>query len=77
MTVEREMLVERRQVKHRLTLWRMLAVDIWTVCAIGTCGQGRVRERVSIPTILPGSISGMILDDAKQQKLLKDLEGER
>ncbi len=74
MSVESEMLIERRQVKHSLTLWRMLAVIFGLFALLALVVKGGSGASIHADHIARVSISGMILDDAKQQKLLKDLE---
>ncbi len=74
MSVESEMLIERRQVRHRLTLWRLLAVVFGLLALLVLVVQGGAGGSVNADHIARVSIAGMILDDAKQQKLLKDLE---
>ncbi len=74
MTVESEMLIERRQVKHSLTLWRMLAVIFGLFALLALVIKGGSGSSIHADHIARVAIAGMILDDAKQQKLLKDLE---
>ena len=74
MTVESEMLVERRQVRQRLTLWRLLAVVFGLFALLSLVVKGGADGSVRAEHIARVTISGMILDDAKQQKLLKELQ---
>jgi len=74
MSVESEMLVERRQVRQRLTLWRMLAVGLGIFVLFVMVGRGGEGGSLHEDHIARVNISGMILDDRKQQKLLKDLK---
>jgi len=73
MSVESEMLVERRQVRQRLTLWRMLAVALGVLALVVMVAKGEKGGASHRDHIARVDISGMILDDRKQQKLLKDL----
>ena len=74
MTVESEMLIERRQVRQRLTLWRMLAVVFGLFALLALLVKGGSDGSAHADHIARVTISGVILDDAKQQKLLKDLQ---
>ena len=74
MTVESEMLVERRQVSHRLALWRMLAAGFGIFALLVLVTSGIADGSIHSDHIARVKISGMILDSAKQQKLLKDLK---
>lgn len=74
MTVESEMLVERRQVRQRLTLWRVLAVIFGLFALLALVVKGGGEGSVHADHIARVTISGMILDNAKQQKLLKELQ---
>ncbi len=74
MSVESEMLVERRQVRQRLTLWRLLAVALGVLALVVMVARGEKSSSRHGDHIARVDISGMILDDRKQQKLLKDLK---
>ncbi len=74
MSVESEMLVERRQVRQRLTLWRMLAVGFGILALFVLVKGSEKSGSLHKDHIARVNITGMILDDRKQQKLLKDLK---
>ena len=76
MTIDREMLVERRHVRQRLTLWRMMAVLLGLGLLLVLMTSGSAIDGTHKDHIARVNITGMILDDAKQQKLLKDLKDE-
>ncbi len=77
MSVESEMLVERRTVARRLQLWRMVAVALAVVAFFVALAKGGVEGRIHSDHIARVDISGMILDNAKQQKLLKTLKDDK
>jgi protease-4 len=77
MSVESEMLVERREAGRRLAMWRMAAIVIGLLALLlilprGEGGEGG-KANISSAHIARLHISGMILDDQRQQKLLEKL----
>ena len=76
MSVESEMLVERRHVRQRLTLWRMLAAGFAIFALLVLLVKGSSDGSIHSDHIARVNISGMILDNARQQKLLKDLKSD-
>ncbi len=73
MTVESEMLVERRRVRQRLTLWRMVAAVFAVLLLLVLVVRGSGTGSIYNDHIARVNITGMILDNARQQKLLKEL----
>ena len=73
MTLESEMLVERRLVWRRLSLWRTLAVILGLALLVALLARGNAGG-IHADHIARVDISGMILDDARQQELLKELQ---
>ncbi len=74
MSVEREMLVERRRVRQKLTLWRMAAAGLGLLALFVMLAKGGAGSGVRSEHIARVAITGTILDNAKQQKLLKELK---
>ncbi|GAB4227148.1 MAG: signal peptide peptidase SppA [Methyloligellaceae bacterium] len=75
MALQAEMLVERRQLKRRLTLWRLAAILAVIGAALLLLFQNE-RLAASIagrPHIARVDISGLIHDDREQQELLQKI----
>jgi protease-4 len=74
MTIDSEMLLERRKVRGKLLTWRVAAVVLGIllilVLVIQDEKQGSPFGKDQIARV---QVAGMILDDKKQQKLLQEL----
>ena len=70
--IEAETVIERRRLRRRLTLWRLLAV-VLAVLFIALLATGNQRFAGSgsfLPHIARVSVSGIITDDQKMIELL-------
>lgn len=76
MTNAGEMLIERRRMRHRLSLWRVAAIVLGLLLLLAVVLQdgGEGLSATGRDHVARVNIKGMILDDSKQQKLLKDLK---
>lgn len=74
MTLEADAIVERRRLRRRLYFWRgiTLLLAIGLVVAAGLYVGGDISSK-STPHIARVTVSGMILSDAAQRKMLKDI----
>jgi protease-4 len=68
------MLIERRRTRQRLTLWRMMAALLTVILLFVLIAKGGAGGSIHGDHIARVHISGMILDNAKQQQLLEDLQ---
>lgn len=73
MTPDADMLADRRKLKRRLSLWRFVAViavlaSLATMLIVSYGGTGGFTDHIARI-----HIDGIILDDAEQQKLLKEV----
>jgi protease IV len=74
MTLDADAIVERRRLRRRLYFWRgvTLLLAVGLVVALGFYASGGMAGRGG-PHIARVTVSGMILADAGQRKMLKDL----
>jgi protease IV len=74
MTLEADAIVERRQLRRRLYFWRgiTLLLAVGLVVAVGLYVGGDMSSK-NAPHIARVTVSGMILSDAGQRKMLKDI----
>ncbi|SCM77775.1 Signal peptide peptidase SppA, 36K type [uncultured Pleomorphomonas sp.] len=74
MTLEADAIVERRRLKRRLYFWRgiTLLLAVGVAVAFGLYVGGGMSSK-SAPHIARVTVSGMILSDAGQRKMLKDI----
>ncbi len=74
MTLDADAIVERRQLRRRLYFWRgvTLLLAIGLAVALGLYA-GRGMSDKGAPHIARVTVSGMILADADQRKMLKDI----
>lgn len=72
MSLQAEILVDRRRLKRRLSLWRLLAIVVAiAVVALLAVGNGDIATTAGFkPHIARVTISGIIKDDRDQQELL-------
>jgi protease IV len=75
MTLDADMLADRRRLKRRASLWRMLAIGVVTaaivVIGLETAGDG--KGWLGGDHIARYVIDGTITDDRKEQKLLDEI----
>lgn len=79
MALETEAILERRALRRRLAFWRVgaialvgVVVAVAALASFGGGGGGKPGPRT--PHIAKVEISGVIFDDEKRAKLLKDLD---
>lgn len=72
MSHETEAILDRRQLKRTLSLWRVLAVvaGVLALGAIGLAGSGGLPERRQIARV---TVEGMITENREQLAMLKQL----
>ena len=70
--IEAETVIERRRLRRRLTLWRLLAVvlAVFFIALLATGNQRFAGSGSFLPHIARVSISGLITDDQKMLELL-------
>ena len=70
--IEAETVIERRRLRRRLTLWRLLAVvlAVLFIALVATGGQRFAGSGSLLPHIARVSVSGIITDDRKMLELL-------
>jgi len=70
--IEAETMIERRRLRRRLTLWRLLAVvlAVLFIALLATGGQRFAGSGSFLPHIARVSVSGIITDDQKMLELL-------
>ena len=70
--IEAETVIERRRLRRRLTLWRLLAVvlAVLFIALLATGGQRFAGSGSFLPHIARVSVSGIITDDQKMLELL-------
>jgi protease-4 len=70
--IEAETIVERRRLRRRLTLWRLLAVmlAVFLIALLATGNQRLAGSGSFLPHIARVSVSGLITDDQKMLELL-------
>jgi protease-4 len=70
--IEAETVIERRRLRRRLTLWRLLAVvlAVLFIALLATGNQRFVGSGSFLPHIARVSVSGIITDDQKMLELL-------
>lgn len=68
MAQDLDILLDRRQLKRRLNLWRVAAIVLVAVLLILAFGRS---SQVSGPHIARVKINGMILDDLKRESMLR------
>ena len=75
MTLDAEILVDRRRLKRRLSIWRLLAVVAVAglIAALVLQNERIVAAAGLNPQIARVSVSGLIRDDREQQKLLASI----
>lgn len=75
MTIDAETLIDRRRMRRRVTFWRVLALVIAAIAIVALVAQsseiGTGLARGSHIARVP--IKGLITEDRKQLKLLKDI----
>jgi protease-4 len=69
--IEAETVIERRRLRRRLTLWRLLAVvlAVFVIALVAAGGQRFAGSGSFLPHIARISISGVITDDQKMIEL--------
>lgn len=73
MTIETETVLDRRNLRRRLTLWRLLAVLVGVI-AVGAIGYKSFGSGAAKPQhIARIAIEGMITEDRDQLRMLKEL----
>lgn len=79
MSLQAEILVDRRRLKRRLSLWRLLAiVGVIALVALVAVGNGDIATTAGFkPHIARVTISGIINDDRDQQELLANIAKSR
>ncbi len=71
MVLDADIVIDRRRIKRRLTLWRIVAVVAVMVAVIAAVGRvGGLYERAHIGRI---SIEGIIVDDPQRDQALVDV----
>ena len=75
MTLQAELLVDRRKLKRKLASWRLIAllISIVAIGALAAQSESVISAFGLKPHIARVTISGMIRDDRKQQELLEKL----
>jgi protease-4 len=76
MTLEADSLAERRRLKRRVRFWRIGAILLAVVAAIGFAASrqdGLIAQLGLNPHVARVAVEGFIGDDRKQQKLLADI----
>lgn len=75
MAVDAEMIADRRRLRRKLTVWRVLAVLalMLTVGIVGLLATNRTRSLVQGQQIARVTISGIITGDARTTALLKSV----
>ena len=70
--IEAETVIERRRLRRRLTLWRLLAVvlAVFFIALLATGNQRFAGSGSFLPHIARVSVSGLITDDQKMLELL-------
>jgi protease IV len=70
--IEAETVIERRRLRRRLTLWRLLAVvlAVFFIALLATGNQRLAGSGSFLPHIARVSVSGIITDDQKMLELL-------
>jgi protease IV len=70
--IEAETVIERRRLRRRLTLWRLLAVvvSVFFIALLATGDQRFAGSGSFLPHIARVSVSGLITDDQKMLELL-------
>ena len=70
--IEAETVIERRRLRRRLTLWRLLAVvlAVFFIALLATGNQRFAGSGSFLPHIARVSVSGLITDDQKMIELL-------
>jgi protease IV len=70
--IEAETVIERRRLRRRLTLWRLLAIvlAVFFIALLATGGQRFAGSGSFLPHIARVSVSGIITDDQKMLELL-------
>ena len=70
--IEAETVIERRRLRRRLTLWRLLAVvlSVFFIALLATGNQRFAGSGSFLPHIARVSVSGLITDDQKMLELL-------
>lgn len=70
--IEAETVIERRRLRRRLTLWRLLAVvlAVFFIALLATGNQRFAGSGSFLPHIARVSVSGIITDDQKMLELL-------
>ena len=75
MALQAEILVDRRRIKRRLAIWRLVAI-LAVIAALGLVLAGQEELAASVgfkPQIARVTISGIISDDREQQELVVKL----
>ena len=70
--IEAETVIERRRLRRRLTLWRLLAIvlAVFFIALLATGNQRFAGSGSFLPHIARVSVSGIITDDQKMLELL-------
>lgn len=78
MALDAESIIERRALRRRLAIWRVGAIAlvglVIVVGALATFGGDERKPGPREAHIAKVEISGVIMDDEKRQKLLKDID---
>jgi protease-4 len=71
MVLDADIVIDRRRIKRRLTLWRVVAVVAVVVAVIAAVGRvGGLYERAHVGRL---SIEGIIVDDPQRDQALVDV----
>ena len=71
MSLDADYVVERRRLKRRLTVWRVLGVVALVAAIVAAAGRFDLRRQQD--HVAQISIGGLILDDPDRDKALKEV----
>ena len=73
MSLDADVIVDRRRMRRKLTFWRVLAVVVIVLAVIGAAGLASKRSGLSGAYIARISVKGLIRDDDERVKQLDQL----
>ena len=71
MALDADLIVDRRRLKRRLNLWRLLA--LFAVVAVVIVGVGRFDLAERVDRVARLAVSGILYDDSRRDDLLKKI----